>query len=112
MPTRLYRQWSEFRSQRTLPRNTSSKKSGKLSEVNKPPDKWFQVLAGIVIRLKLDFDIKYDDKKGMGHILHNIMPKEYKHTIDSIQRNINHGVAVELKGVKDDIWEKYGDISK
>jgi hypothetical protein len=35
----------------------------KLSEVNKPPDEWIQVLAGIVVRLKLDVGIKYDEKK-------------------------------------------------
>jgi hypothetical protein len=53
--------------------------------VNKPPDTWFQVLAGIVIRLKLDFGIKYNDEKVMGHFLHNLLPKKYKHTIDSIK---------------------------
>jgi hypothetical protein len=52
--------------------------NSKLLEVSKSPDKWFQTLAGIVIRLKLDFGIHYDNKKVMGHVLHNLKPKEYK----------------------------------
>jgi hypothetical protein len=47
------------------PKNTTKKhefevkfNNSKLLEVSKPPDKWFQVLAGIVIILELDFGIK------------------------------------------------------
>jgi hypothetical protein len=72
----------------------------KLTEVNKPSDKCFQHLAGVVIRLKLDFAVKYEEDKVMGHIVHNLIPKEYEDTFDSIKRDINHGVAVDLDGVK------------
>jgi hypothetical protein len=65
------------------PQNTTKKheledefNNSKLLEVSKPPDEWFQNLAGIVIRLKLDFGIHYDDGAVMGHILHNLKPKE------------------------------------
>jgi hypothetical protein len=94
------------------PKNTTKKHEPeaefngcKLTEVHKPPDEWFQVLAGIVIRLNLDFGIKYNNNKVVGHILHNLTPKEYEHVIDSRKRDISHGIAVDLEDVKEDIWE-------
>jgi UDP-galactopyranose mutase len=101
------------------PKNTTKKheldnkfNNSKLLEFSKTSDKWFQTLAGIVIRPKLDFSIHYDNKKVMGYILHNLKPKEYEHTIDSIKRDINHSIPVDLDGVKEDIGERFGEISK
>jgi hypothetical protein len=64
------------------------------------------------MRLNLDFGIHYDKEKVLGHILHNLKPKEYENTIDSIRRDINRGTAVDLDRVNEDIREKYGDISR
>jgi hypothetical protein len=32
-------------------------------DINKPLDEWFQYLAGIVLRIKMDFAVTYDDDK-------------------------------------------------
>jgi hypothetical protein len=66
------------------PKNTTKKHSledefsnSKLVEVSQPPNKWFQYLDGKDMRLDLDFGIHYDKENVMGHILHNLKPKEY-----------------------------------
>ena len=86
--------------------------NSKLVDVSQAPDKWFQSLDGIVMRLEQDFQVKYDEEKVMGHILHNLKPKEYENTVDSIKRDITRGNATSLDSVKDDIREKYADIAK
>ena len=100
------------------PENTTKKHSledefsnSKLVEVSQPPDKWFQSLDRIVMRLNLDFGIHSDKENVMGYILHNLKPKEYKNTVDSIKRDINQGNPMELDSVKEDICEKYADNS-
>ena len=77
------------------PKNSTKKYSledefnnSKLVDVSQAPDKWFQSLDGIVMRLEQDFQVKYDEEKVMGHILHNLKSKEYKNTVDSIKRDI------------------------
>jgi hypothetical protein len=86
--------------------------NSKHMDVDKPPDKWFQHLTGIVVRLQMDFKVTYNNDKVIRHILHNLMPEEYKNNLDSIKRETNHNVVIDLEGVKVDICEKYGNINK
>jgi predicted transcriptional regulator len=54
----------------------------------------------------------FNEGKVMGHILHNLMAEEYEHSLDSIKRDINYDVKVDLEGITEDICEKFGDLSK
>jgi hypothetical protein len=105
-----FRQWSEFGSLRTLPRNTSPKQSSTdvnsqrfISLLTSGFKFWQELLSGSILISVLSTTTT--KSWVISYTTHNLTPKEYEHVIDSIKRDISHGIAVDLEDVKEDIWE-------